>query len=148
MQKIIYFDMDGTLADFYSQKDWLLNLELENPEPYKNAKGINLREIAVLLKKLKAKGYKLGIVSWLSKSGSYSFNEKVKQEKVKWLEKHLPSVSWDEIVIANYGSPKSKLVKYLNGILFDDEENNRIEWGEKAYSETEIVKVLKELVNC
>jgi len=36
--KAIYFDMDGTIADFYSVENWLEDLRMENVAPYILAK--------------------------------------------------------------------------------------------------------------
>ena len=34
MAKKIYFDMDGTIADFYGVDGWLADLEAHNVRPY------------------------------------------------------------------------------------------------------------------
>ena len=52
------------------------------------------------------------------------------------------SVEWNEIHIVAYGTPKGTLG---SGILFDDEERNRNEWGEEAYSPEEIIEYLRGL---
>jgi hypothetical protein len=57
----------------------------------------------------------------------------------------LPSIEFDEIKIVKYGTPKSEVVSIANGILFDDEEQNRKEWKGQAYNEKEIIKILKNL---
>ena len=61
------------------------------------------------------------------------------------LKKHLPSVTFDDIIIVPYGVPKHTLSA---GILFDDEQPNRIAWNDAdednhAYDETTIFEVLK-----
>ena len=50
---------------------------------------------------------------------------------------------WDEIHIVPYGTPKQTVVKEPNGILFDDEEQNRVNWIGTAHDETCILEVLK-----
>lgn len=65
--------------------------------------------------------------------------------KEEWLMKHLPSVQFDEIHILKYGTPKSS-VATINDILFDDEFNNRNEWGGVAYDVHNILNTLKSLV--
>lgn len=139
----IYFDMDGTIADFYGQENWLADLIAEKPDPYKNARPLlNMSKLARRLNKLQKKGYKIGIISWLSKSSTPSFDEKVIEVKKAWLKKHLASVKFDEVHIVAYGTPKHELGK---GILFDDELPNRAKWGEGAYEPNEIFSVLEGL---
>ena len=101
-KKTIYFDMDGTLCDFYGVENWLEYLENEDTTPYAIARPLfNFSVFARLLHKLQKNGYRIGIVSWLSKCGSTSYNTSVTSVKLAWLEKHLPSVDWDEIKIVN-----------------------------------------------
>lgn len=149
MSKKIYFDMDGTLADFYGVNGWLYFLEKEDTYPYKNARPLfNFRNFAKILHKLQDNGYELGVISWGSKTSSEEFLEKTKKEKIKWLKKHLPSVSFSEILIIPYGVEKSSVCECPEGILFDDEEKNRIEWSKNgfAFSEKNIPLVLKSLI--
>ena len=139
----IYFDMDGTIADLYGQKNWLADLIAEKPDPYKNAKPmVNMNRLARKLNSLQRAGYKVGIISWLSKSGTVEYNEVVTVAKRQWLAKHLASVHFDEIHIVAYGTPKETLG---TGILFDDELRNRENWGEGAYLPEEIFEILGEL---
>ena len=141
----IWFDMDGTIADLYNVEGWLDYLIAGDTTPYEQA-GVmlNMSKLARLLNTLQHQGCKLGIVSWTSKSGSELYNGEVALTKLLWLHKHLRSVSWDYIKIVPYGTPKGELCK--DGILFDDEEQNRIDWcNEMAYPPEMIFEVLKEL---
>lgn len=142
MTKMIWFDMDGTLANFYGVNGWLEDLIAENTRPYKIAKGIDLARIAKQLRRLAKSGYKFGIVSWTSKGGSEKFNAEVGEAKKVWLTKHLPSVEFSKIIILPYGTPKSIVG---NGILFDDEIGNRTEWKGIAYGVENIAEVLRTL---
>jgi len=144
MEKAIYFDMDGTIVDLYGYKGWLPELRAESTKPYEGAAPLlRLCELARRLNQLQRKGYHIGIVSWLSKCGTPHYNKEVTIAKINWLHKHLKSVNWDEIVIAEYGKFKEKIVSKPKGILFDDEESNRMYWIGKAYDETKIMEVLK-----
>ena len=146
-EKAIYFDMDGTLANLYAVENWLPMLRAYNPAPYEQAKVmLNMSTFARLLNKLQKQGYHIGIVSWRSKCSNPLYDMEVTYAKIQWLEKHLPSVCWNEISIVPYGKPKSTAVQYPQGILFDDEINNIIEWKGKAYDETNILEILKNLV--
>lgn len=145
--KAIYFDMDGTIANFYGVENWLEYLENEDVTPYAIAQPLfNFSAFARLLHKLQNNGYRIGIVSWLSKSGSTAYNTQVTATKMMWLGKHLPSVEWDEIKIVNYGTPKQTVVDYTNGILFDDEKPNRDNWLGTAYDIHNIIEELKRLL--
>ena len=146
MTKAIYFDMDGTIANFYGVKNWLAYLEMSDPTPYATAKPlINMNQLARILNRLQAEGWHIGIVSWLSKAGDEEFNTTVTAAKMVWLNRHLHSVHWDEIVIVPYGVPKHEMVRYSTGILFDDESRNRENWTGVAYDVDDIIGVLKGL---
>ena len=142
-EKFIYLDMDGTIADLYGTENWLPKLIARDPSPYEYAKPLlNMNVLARALNKLQAKGYKLGIISWLSKTSTPEYDEKVTTAKKKWLKRHLRSVKWDKVDIVPYGTPKEV---GRTGILFDDEEKNRANWGEGAYDVHNILEVLKSL---
>lgn len=144
MTKAIYFDMDGTIANFYGVENWLDYLLNEDVTPYAKAKPlVRFATLARVLNRLQKDGWHIGIVSWLSKGGSDKYNENVTQTKVEWLNKHLPSVEWNEVKIVKYGTPKQLVVSQPNGILFDDEEQNRNNWFGTAYDEKNIIEVLK-----
>ena len=146
MTKAIYFDMDGTIANFYEVEGWLNYLETNDPTPYKVAKPlVNMSLLARLLNTLQAEGWHIGIVSWLSKNATADFDEAVTLAKVEWLRNHLKTVKWNEITIVPYGTPKHEVVEVVGGILFDDEIHNRMTWVGTAYDEYDIIRVLKGL---
>lgn len=145
--KAIYFDMDGTIADLYGVDGWLEMLRAYDETPYEQAKVmLNMSHLARLLNALQKQGYKIGIVSWLSKCPQPAFDLFVVNAKYGWLHKHLKSVHFDEIRIVAYGTPKSSVVTCPCGILFDDESNNREEWQGQAYEPCDIITVLKSLL--
>lgn len=143
----IWFDMDGTIADLYSVENWLPMLRAYDPSPYMLAKPlVRLSTLAYMLNRLRAKGYRVGVISWGSKCSTPAYDTAVAAAKIKWLQTHLPSVDFDEIHIVPYGVPKQNFKNTDADILFDDEERNRINWGENAHTETEIFEILKSLV--
>lgn len=145
MNKAIYFDMDGTIADLYGVSGWLADLEAENVRPYAEAKPLlNLSLLARYIHKAQRMGYTVGVISWLSKTGSPAYNEAVTTAKREWLAKHLPSVEWDEIHIVKYGTPKSTC-RTCPGILFDDEQRNLDEWGAGAVIASNLLEILRNL---
>lgn len=142
----INLDMDGTIANLYGVQNWLDYLIAEDTTPYAIAEPlVRLSALAKRLNNLQKNGYRLSVISWLSKSGSKEYNEAVTAVKMAWLAEHLPSVRWDEIHIVPYGTPKQNYCRSVEDILFDDEEKNRINWTGRAYAETAIFEVLKGL---
>lgn len=146
----IYLDLDGTLVNFYGVPNWLECLEAQDSTPYRVAKPlVNLSTLARYLNRLQARGYHIGIISWLSKSGTDKFNAEVAEVKRDWLAKHLPSVQWDEIHIVPYGVPKSNCATCPNAILFDDEQRNLNEWTANthnmAYNADLLMEILRNL---
>lgn len=142
-EKKIYFDMDGTIADLYGVENWLDDIINRDVRPYAEAKPlVNLSLLARYLHILQNKGYKVGVITWLAKNSTDDYDKRVTATKKAWLSKRLPSVEFDEIHVIKYGTPKSSVGC---GILFDDEEPNRNEWGGIAYDVDNIVEVLKAL---
>lgn len=146
--KALNFDMDGTLADLYGQRDWLKALENQRIDPYLNAKPlVNMSTFARYLNTLQRMGYQLNIVSWNSRGASYEYAMAVKEAKLEWLKRHLPSVKWDNVYVVTFGTPKHSLCK---GILFDDDYGNCFEWMDSnagdAYHPDDIMIILKELM--
>ena len=146
--KSIWFDMDGTIADLYGVEGWLSMLRAEDETPYAVAHPlVRMNVLARQLNMLKKRGYEINIISWTSKGGSDEYNERVAEAKREWLKKHLASVTFDNIDIVPYGTPKEE---GRNGILFDDEFRNRKEWDKvennNAYNQTIIFEVLKSLI--
>ncbi len=141
LEKALWFDMDGTIADLYGVKGWLDMLTKEDETPYKEAKPmVDTKAFAEMLNKVKANGYKIGIISWLSKGSTKSYDEKVAEAKREWLKKYI-SVEWDSVNIVAYGTNKASVCG--NGFLFDDEEPNRNNWNGNAYGVDNILGVLK-----
>ena len=146
----IYLDMDGTFADLYAVEGWLKMLRAEDSTPYAKAKPmVHMATLARQINALRAKGVKVGVISWLSKSATAQYNAEVEAVKRKWLAKHLPSVEFDEIHIVPYGTPKYKVAQMV-GILVDDEERNRAEWvnnggvAVNAHNLLDLFKFIKE----
>ena len=144
MKKTIWFDMDGTIANLYGVEGWLPMLINSDPAPYKLAASlVNMNTLARKLNKLQRAGYKIGVISWLSKSSTPEYDKAVTAAKLWWLNKHLTSVKWDTIKIVAYGT--SKITECGGGILFDDEDRNRNEWGKDAYHPDMIMEILSSL---
>lgn len=142
--KTIYFDMDGTIADFYGVENWLEYLQKENAYPYKVAHPlVDTQLFSKVIQELQLKGYRIGIISWCSKHGTKEYNRQVRQTKKEWLKEHF-DINFDTIHIVKYGTNKSKFRKD-DDILFDDEILNRELWGKNSYNVHNIFGVLQSL---
>ena len=147
----IYFDMDGTIADLYNVENWLPKLRAENPSPYVEAEAmVDTGELQLYLSILQNRGCKLGVISWLSKGSSKSYDKMVRQAKKNWLRKNLPEITFDETHFVKYGTRKDYIAKDKDGILFDDSEEVRNNWRGIAVNPNtediiEFLKKVKEL---
>ncbi len=142
----IYFDMDGTLVDLYGVDNWLEDLRNESTRPYEIAKPlINMNLFARYLNRAKAKGHKIHIISWVSKTAEGEVAQNITRAKKNWLAKHLKSVEWNEIYIVEYGKNKNDFCKTRYDILFDDEVENRKAWQGVAFDENYILELVKTL---
>lgn len=124
MDKVICFDMDGTIADFYAIPGWLECIHLEETYPYRQAEQLLPVD---LLYKLKAIGYKLTIISWNAKGASKDYSKAVRRAKLQWIETHYPNL-FDEVHIVKYGTRKQYTIHEKNAILVDDNEQVRDKW--------------------
>ena len=146
MNITINFDMDGTIADFYADPNWLPKLRAFDPTPYATAKPLlRLCDLARKLNTLQRNGYRIAVISWLSKGSTAEYDRAVTNAKLGWLAKHLPSVHWVEITIVPYGTPKENFCNNSLDILFDDEARNRENWTGVAYDVQNIMEILKAL---
>ena len=143
MKATIWFDMDGTIANFYGVPGWLAYLQESDPTPYALAKPlVNMTELALKLNALQKAGYRVGVISWLSKTGTPAYDRVVTETKKAWLAKYLPTVEWDEVHIVRYGTPKQMFAHTAQDVLFDDDAPTRQNWTGKAYNVDQILKVL------
>lgn len=144
--RTIFFDLDGTIADLYGVKNWLQYLLASNPFPYENAKPLlNLQALARVLNRLQRNGFRIEVISWLSKNSTPEYDEAVTLAKLRWLRTHLASVSFDEINIVSYGICKDTFRHTTADILFDDEEPNRKAWNGVAFGVENIIDILRSL---
>ena len=105
--------------------------------------------LSPILYELKQNGYRIGIISWLSKESNNDYDEKVIKAKKNWLTKYQLTEVLDEIIITPYGVKKSDTcAKFGPGILVDDEEKNRKDWylGYTINAEENIIRALMALI--
>lgn len=142
----IWLDMDGTIANLYAVENWLPKLRAFDPDPYRHAEPIvRMATLARLLNNRQRRGYKICILSALSKVSNAEYDEAVTNAKCEWLAEHLPSVHFDEMRFVPYTFVKND-VNSGNDILFDDEERHRAAWTGTAFPADELLTALKTLV--
>lgn len=128
--KMVVFDMDGTIADFYGVSNWLTDLQNENPRPYIEAKPLyNMKDLNAIVRTLQLAGFRIAITSWLAKNSSPEYKELVRKAKREWLEKY--EFPFDEIHLVQYGTTKADCTrgKAYFQILVDDNEQVRNGWS-------------------
>lgn len=126
MLPTIALDMDGTIADFYANPNWLECLQARDASPYYDAAELyDMDYLNALVELYKDAGGHVCVVSWGSRGNtSQAFYTATQAAKMLWLREYLPAV--DDVRIVEYGTPKYLVVKDVrNTVLFDDEQHNR-----------------------
>lgn len=147
--KVIVFDMDGTIADLYGVNGWLDMVQAENPKPYEIAKPLyDMNELIEILNKLKKIGYIIAVTTWLAMGSTKEYDKQVRLAKLAWLEKY--GFPYDEIHLVKYGTTKANCTRKLGGfqILVDDNEKIRQGWnlGTTINANENIIEYLRELL--
>lgn len=147
--KVIVFDMDGTIADFYGVNGWLDDLNNYRTRPYEIAKPLyDMSELCELLEELKKIGYIIAITTWLSANSTKEYDNEVRKAKLEWLARY--GFPYDEIHLVKYGTTKANCTRKLGGfqILVDDNEKIRNGWnlGATIDANENIIEILKALL--
>lgn len=147
--KVIVFDMDGTIADFYGVSGWLDDLNNHCTRPYEMAAPLyDMNELCELLEELKKIGYIIAITTWLSANSTREYDNEVRKAKLEWLARY--NFPYDEIHLVKYGTTKANCTRKLGGfqILVDDNEKVRKGWnlGATINANENIIEKLKELL--
>lgn len=127
--KMICFDMDGTLGATYSVDNWLSKLRAEDPSPYEDAAPMwDMELLNYVCELLRAAGWEINIITWLSKNSSEEYKDAVREAKRAWLEKW--GFIYDHFHGVQYGTTKADSVRdrAKNAILIDDNEKVRAGW--------------------
>lgn len=126
MEKILNWDMDGTIADLYGVEDWMKMLDACDSTPYKIAEAlVDMYELWCVLEMFRTAGWTINIISWNSRSGDTAYHKEVRKAKVEWLEGMGILDCFDHIHVVKYGKPKNYIAK---GILVDDNKEVRQRW--------------------
>lgn len=137
--------MDGTIADLYGVKNWLNMLRHFDATPYREAKPlVRMATLARLLNNRQRSGYRICIISALSKASNKEYDKEVMQAKRDWLNRHLPSVQFDEIKFVPYTYVKND-ANSGDDILFDDEDRHLEAWTGLAIKAKDLFEALRAL---
>ena len=150
MEKILVFDMDGTIADLYGVEGWLEDLRNENPRPYIMAKPMyNMKTLNNILEILKQNGYKIIVTTWLAKGSTKKYDDVVRQAKLDWLKRY--DFPYDEIHLVKYGTTKANCTRKhkVHQTLVDDNKKVRQGWhlGDTIDANENIINELAELIS-
>lgn len=129
MNKVLVFDMDGTIANLYEVEGWLEDLRAEKTRPYDIAEPMyNMDIMRDIIKYLKYAGWRIVVTTWLAKNGTPEYNKAVTAAKKNWLAKY--NFPYDEIHCVKYGTTKANCTRKLGGyqVLVDDNEKIREGW--------------------
>lgn len=144
--KTLYFDMDGTLVNLYSDPNWLDKILAEDITLYQDAKPlIKPSQLRKTVKQLKQKGYRVGIISYLPWKTSKTYQLKVEKVKKEYLNSVFSNIEFDKIHIIPYGIPKDSFAD-KGDILFDDDIKVRKSWNKgKCYTHENILNKIKNI---
>ena len=145
--KMICFDMDGTVADFYGVDGWLTDLENGNVRPYVEAEPLlDMEELGEALMQFVNLGIEIRIITWLGQNANREFKNATRIAKAEWLETH--NFVYDKAHMVQYGTTKAdcirkELAEDEYAILFDDNEKVRRGWRVgQAYDVDNIIETL------
>jgi len=129
MNKVLVFDMDGTIANLYGVDGWLNALRNYDETPYVVADPMyNMEKLADMLNMFKSFGWRIVVTTWLSKESTKDYDNRVRKAKINWLDKY--GFPYDEIHLVKYGTTKADCTRKLGGfqVLVDDNEKVRNGW--------------------
>lgn len=149
MNKMLVFDMDGTIANLYGVNGWLNYLLAEDETPYTIAEPMyDMVELNRVITMLKADGWKIAVTTWLAKGSTKDYDNKVRRAKVEWLERY--NFNYDEIHLVKYGTTKANCTRNKADfqILVDDNEKVRKGWtlGDTINANENILEILENLL--
>ena len=129
MNKVLVFDMDGTIADLYGVEGWLDMLRAEDATPYAIAKPMYKMDILnTILTYFRMAGWKIAVTTWLAKGAGEAYNAEVARVKKEWLDKY--GFPYDMFEAQVYGEDKNKATEKMGGyqVLVDDNAEVRKNW--------------------
>lgn len=128
--KMMCFDMDGTIADLYGVPNWLEKLRAEDASPYREAAPMwDINSLNAVLLALIEQGWEIRVISWLSKDATPEYKKAVRMAKREWLTRY--NFPAEKVHLVAYGTTKAKVIRNCGAdpaILIDDQQNVRDGW--------------------
>ena len=129
MNKILVFDMDGTIADLYGVEGWLDDIHASDPRPYAEARPlVDMNVLKNILLQLQDFGWHIVVTSWLAKDSTKAYDTAVREAKLQWLNDF--NFPYNELHFVKYGTTKANCTRKHGGrqVLFDDNAKVRDGW--------------------
>ena len=129
MNKVLVFDMDGTIADLYGVEGWLDDIHANNPRPYAEARPlVDMDVLKNILLQLQDFGWHIVVTSWLAKGSTKAYDTAVREAKLQWLNDF--GFPYNELHFVKYGTTKANCTRKHGGrqVLFDDNAKVRNGW--------------------
>lgn len=120
MKKIVYLDMDGTIADLYKTPNWLERLINEDETIFTECEPLITE--TELFNYFPIEKYEIRICSMTPKNATEEYCENVENQKNKWLDEYFPNIT--KRYYLPYGNNKN-YKNSKNCILVDDNETIR-----------------------
>lgn len=126
--KRIYFDLDGTIFPLYQDPKWLERILAEDETVFNGGCMYDKHELAETITDLQARGYEVGVITWLPKDASETYEQRCARVKREWVREYLPTIT--DFNAIRYGTPKQKFAKRAETIiLIDDDDRVRAMWN-------------------
>ena len=141
MNKVVYFDMDGTIADLYGVSDCFKRLDNMDATVYSEAKPID--KYINMLKEFHTMGYKVIILSALGMVSSKRFDKDTIRNKGIWLDTYVGKEYIDERIYIPNTKHKELYQLFGKGILVDDDDRVLMNWDYDRIKATNSNKAIK-----
>lgn len=124
--RVVYFDMDNTLNNLKCVNDVWKKLDNFDVSPYIECEP--KQYMIDLLKSYKCMGYKVCILSCLSRVTNEQFDMETINAKNNWLDKYVGMEYIDDVMYIPYTKHKEVYVEE-RGKLFDDDISICMNWN-------------------
>jgi len=139
MERKIFLDMDGTIANLYQTEGWMEDFENERPIFANLQPLVDIGKLRELCQDLKKEGFLVGIITWLPvrilqpEVIPITRNYRIRciADKIAWIRKH--GLDIDEFHALDYGTPKENAIPEDGSIaiLVDDNLEIVTNWEKK-----------------
>ena len=148
-KRIVYFDMDGTIADLYNSDRWLEKIQARQPVFSNLAPMVDMVALQKVMGLLRDDDTDFGVITWLPMDADEQYCKACTVEKSDWLMEMFGTDAFTECYCVKYDTPKHevpgrKLTK--NDILIDDNWDVLLEWNKAGGRGVHASQILNYLV--